>query len=144
MGDRFEKLPRVNTTYENAHEVVKGDPRVDGPYLDEVREREAKDLREWRNRRAKDVTLDTNDTPEDQTEADVKAQAEVTSEKVKQLKYDRSVAEKNAEKVNSDESSTVDSSGSGNRSSNSGARKAPVKKTAAKKAPAKKATAGKK
>lgn len=92
MGDRFEKLPRVNTTYEGAHEVVKGDPRVDGPYLDEVRAREADDIRRWRNEAKRNVKLEENDTAAEQTAADVKAKAEVASQNVKK----KSAAKKSA------------------------------------------------
>lgn len=94
MGDRFEKLPRVNTTYENAHEVVKGDPRVDGPYLEEVREREAADLREWRNARAKSVTLEEHDDAATQKEADVQAQAKAAAPKVKKTAAKKTAAKK--------------------------------------------------
>ena len=43
--------------YHNAHEVVKGDPRVDGPYLDDVRADQERAYREHRNKNAeKDFT----------------------------------------------------------------------------------------
>lgn len=29
-------LPRVSESYYNAHEVIKGDPAIDGPYLDDI------------------------------------------------------------------------------------------------------------
>lgn len=32
------ELPSTSTTYEAAHEVYKGDPRIDGPYLDDIRQ----------------------------------------------------------------------------------------------------------
>ncbi len=35
--------------YHDAHKVVKGDPRVDGPYLDDVRADQERAYREHRN-----------------------------------------------------------------------------------------------
>lgn len=41
-------LPGVVNTYENAHEVIKGDPRTDGPYLDDIRAAQEDAYREAR------------------------------------------------------------------------------------------------
>ena len=38
----------MTTKYHKAHEVVKGDPRIDGPYLDDIRADEERARREAR------------------------------------------------------------------------------------------------
>lgn len=45
-----EGLPYVADTYEAAHEVVKGDPSVDGPYLDDIRRAEELKYRDVREK----------------------------------------------------------------------------------------------
>lgn len=43
-----ETLATVSNSYDNAHEVKKGDPRIDGPYLDDIRASEAEARRKQR------------------------------------------------------------------------------------------------
>jgi hypothetical protein len=50
MGSKV-KLPEVSDTFENAHQVYKGDPRIDGPYLDDIMTAREE---EYRNRRMKE------------------------------------------------------------------------------------------
>jgi HSP90 family molecular chaperone len=97
---RYEKLPRVNTTYENAHEVIKGDPRIDGPYLDEVRAREADNLRKWREQAFNEHKDDFSKAPDSETAEDEQAKAKATAQRVKEVKKseDKPVAKKAAAK----------------------------------------------
>ncbi len=44
----METFAQVSNTYENAHEVIKGDPRVDGPYLTDLEEERAERVRDER------------------------------------------------------------------------------------------------
>lgn len=68
-----EGLPYTSDSYEAAHEVVKGDPSVDGPYLDDIRRAENHKYREVREKvlhAADELSEEDSDEKENSTFAE--------------------------------------------------------------------------
>lgn len=49
QNESLHKQVPAGEAYENAHEVEKGDPKTDGPYLDDLRAAQEEEYRRQRN-----------------------------------------------------------------------------------------------
>lgn len=50
MTKKKGDLPEINSGYDEPHKVIKGDPRIDGPYLDDLRAAQEDARREARTK----------------------------------------------------------------------------------------------
>lgn len=63
-------MPSVSTSYEKSHEVIKGDPRIDGPYLDDIRAAQEEEYRNRRNNAANEVSEEDDSAEEEASESE--------------------------------------------------------------------------
>lgn len=93
-------------SYENAHAVTKGDPRIDGPYLDDIRAAQEEEYRRQRMAGVSQVRHEDEDEKKDvvtearaasQIEHDESRKTEVAAKKAASAK--KRVAKKTAKKT---------------------------------------------